>query len=339
MSDLKISNDKHFFNVIKNSGPSNGILFREPIEQFNNGSTLIVNPSECALFISEGKIVGEFKEGSYKLDTKNIPILSGLKAIILSGGISKYTAQIYYIRLSETPEIKFGTSSPIMVRDNKWGIVVPIRLYGIFKINVVNPKTFFEKINFGNTSLITDSTIKDYINESIQQVIRKSVTDYLKPYSDELIGIESQTTKISDIIQNNVAALLLNYGLNLAFFKIISLNIELEKYNQIDQAKIQSISRKIDAQTSKEIFEILGEDWERQKQVEILEKSASNNESGGVLSAIYLADKMKSSNENKSETKDDVVVKLQNLKELLDKGILEEDEYKELKKKILEKYL
>ena len=95
MSELKINNDKHIFNVIKNSGPSNGILFREPIEQFNNGSTLIVNPGECALFLSEGKIVGEFNEGSYKLDTKNIPILSGLKAIIISGGISKYTAQIY----------------------------------------------------------------------------------------------------------------------------------------------------------------------------------------------------------------------------------------------------
>ena len=335
MNGLKISNEKHVFNVIKNSGPNNAILFREPIEQFNNGSTLIVNPGERALFLSEGKIVCDFTEGSYKLETKNVPLLTGLKAAILSGGISKYTAQIYFIKLYESQEIKFGTNSPILIRDNKWGIFAPIRLFGFFKIRVNDCKTFFEKMNFGNTSIITEITIKNYLNETIQQVIRNKVTKYFKDFQDELIGVENKSEEISKIIESELKNIFANYGLALTYFCIISINADAEKYEKIDQAKIQNISRKIDAKASKEIFDILGDDWEKQKQVEILEKSAANGQNGGILSAIYLGDKIK----DKSSNDEDIVVKLGKLKELLDKGILKEGEYENRKKKLLDDYL
>ncbi len=334
MSGLKINNEKHLFNVIRNSGPSNAILYKEPIEQFNNGSTLIVNPGERAIFLSEGKIVCEFNEGSYTLETNNAPILSTLKYAILSGGVSKYTAQIYFIKIYESQEIKFGTSSPILIRDNKWGIFVPIRLFGIFKIRVNECRIFFQKMNFGNTFIISEEYIKNYLNETIQQIIRKNVTEYLKNYQDELIGIENKTSEISKIIEDELVSAFKNYGLELTYFKIVSLNTDVEKYNQIDQAKINNISRKFDAKASKEIIDILGDDWERQKQVEILEKSASNNQNGGILSAIYLGDKIKNESKN-----DDIVIKLKKLKELFDNGFLKEEEYESRKKNLLDEYL
>lgn len=338
MSDLKISNDKHVFNVIKCSAPQGVLLWREPIEQFNNGSTLIINPSECALFLSEGKIVGKFFTGSHKLETKNIPFLTGIKSTLLSGGVSRYTAQIYFVRMSETPEIKFGTSSPIMVRDNRWGIAVPVRLYGVFKVKIIDPQQFFERVNFGDTSAITDQTLKSYINDSMQQTIRSSVTSYFKSYSDELIGIEDRTSEISEKLEEELSSLFQGFGMELTLLRILSVNFDMEKYNQIDQAKIQGISRKIDAEISKQIFDILGDDWQRQKEVEILERSASNSQSGGVLSAIYLSDKIKG-DQNSSEDGSQVSAKLQNLKDLLDQGLITVEEYKERRKAILDKYL
>ena len=47
---------KHFTDVIKNSGHANAIIWRQPEEDFNTNSTLVVMPGEQAIFIKGGVI-------------------------------------------------------------------------------------------------------------------------------------------------------------------------------------------------------------------------------------------------------------------------------------------
>ena len=44
---------KHWTDVIKNSGPGELLIWRQPEEDFNTNSTLIVMPGEQAIFIKE----------------------------------------------------------------------------------------------------------------------------------------------------------------------------------------------------------------------------------------------------------------------------------------------
>ena len=45
---------KHWTDVIKNSGPGEMLIWRQPEEDFNVNSTLIVMPGEQAFFVNGG---------------------------------------------------------------------------------------------------------------------------------------------------------------------------------------------------------------------------------------------------------------------------------------------
>lgn len=47
---------KHWADVIKNTGPGELLIWRQPEEDFNTNSTLIVMPGEEAIFIKGGNI-------------------------------------------------------------------------------------------------------------------------------------------------------------------------------------------------------------------------------------------------------------------------------------------
>ena len=69
---------KHFIDVIKNSGDNSFLIWRQPEEDFNTNSKLIVMPGETAIFVKGGNIEQTFDEGTYELNTNNYPFISRL---------------------------------------------------------------------------------------------------------------------------------------------------------------------------------------------------------------------------------------------------------------------
>ena len=80
---------RHWTNVIKNSGPGGLLLWRQPEEDFNTDSTLVVMPGESAVFVSQGTIEQVFESGTYQLSTQNYPFITRLRSI-LTGGVSTF---------------------------------------------------------------------------------------------------------------------------------------------------------------------------------------------------------------------------------------------------------
>ena len=60
---------KHIIDVIKNSGRGDLMIWRQPEEDFNTNSVLIVMPGEQAIFIKDGVIQQTFDNGRYQLST------------------------------------------------------------------------------------------------------------------------------------------------------------------------------------------------------------------------------------------------------------------------------
>ena len=53
------------------------LVYRYPLtdrDEIMNSSTLVVRPSQVALFVHKGEIADIFAPGTYKLSTENIPI-------------------------------------------------------------------------------------------------------------------------------------------------------------------------------------------------------------------------------------------------------------------------
>ena len=91
---------KHWTDVIKNTGAGNMLLWKQPEEDFNTHSTLVVMQGEEAIFVSDGKIEEVFKEGSYKLSTANYPFISRVKNTF-SGGVSTFNCVVYFVKTTD----------------------------------------------------------------------------------------------------------------------------------------------------------------------------------------------------------------------------------------------
>ena len=98
-----VGGKKHWTDVIKNSGPGELLIWRQPEEDFNTNSTLIVMPGEEAIFIKGGTVEQTFDNGTYKLSTENYPFISRLRNAF-SGGISTFNCVVYFVRKADSKE-------------------------------------------------------------------------------------------------------------------------------------------------------------------------------------------------------------------------------------------
>ena len=61
--------------------------FQMPSDKYEimSGSKLTVRESQVAVFVHKGKIADIFQPGQYTLSTNNLPVLSGLRALLYQG--------------------------------------------------------------------------------------------------------------------------------------------------------------------------------------------------------------------------------------------------------------
>ncbi|MBE6730239.1 MAG: SPFH domain-containing protein [Ruminococcaceae bacterium] len=280
---------KHWTDVIKNTGSPDLLIWRQPEEDFNTNSTLIVMPGEQALFIKGGNIEGTFDKGTYKLSTENYPFISRLRNAF-SGGISTFNCVVYFVKQSHSMELKWGTTSPIAVRDKMLGIKTDLRARGAYKISIANPSIFLSKLVGSNVAGITQDSLKLYFGEQFQSKIRSALAKHLNELDTEILGIEARIDEFSAELQPRMQEIVSEYGLNCEQFIISALDIDdselRKKYDEIGMSAYQKkMEMGTEIQMQKAAFDVLGEDWARQKSAEILSKVAENPGAGGVASA------------------------------------------------------
>ena len=216
---------KHFTDVIKNSGHANAIIWRQPEEDFNTNSTLVVMPGEQAVFIKGGVIEQIFENGTYKLSTENYPFIGRLRNM-LSGGVSAFNCVVYFVKTSHSMELLWGTSSPIQVRDKMLGVATKLRARGSYKIQISNPGIFLTKlVGNGYNYINQQEVIDDFFASEFQGKIRSNLTRYLNETTTELYGIEEHIEEIAEQIEPSISTTFEEYGLRLIKFSIASLDV------------------------------------------------------------------------------------------------------------------
>ncbi len=136
-----------FLEVIEWTDDSRDTLsYRFPDEdkEIKNGAQLIVRESQVAQFVYVGEFGDTFGPGKHTLTTDNIPIMSTLKGWKY-GFQSPFKADLYYVTTRLFTGNKWGTSNPIMMRDQDFGIV-RVRAYGTFDFRITDPKLFLKEV-------------------------------------------------------------------------------------------------------------------------------------------------------------------------------------------------
>ena len=348
---------KHWTDVIKNTGDGNLLIWRQPEEDFNTNSTLVVMPGEEAIFVNQGVIEQVFENGTYKLSTNNYPFISRLRNAF-SGGISTFNCVVYFVRKASSVEIKWGTDSPIQVRDKILGIATKLRARGSYKIQVENSAKFLETVIGNNIQCATQDDLNKFFISQFQSKIKSAVAKELCASETEVLGIDARLDEFSELIKPQVNELLLVNGLKCSAFSIMAIDIDdenglREKYDQIGMSQIETIRG---AQAQKAALDTLGINWAQQQSAEVLKAMAANpgNIAGQVGAGIgmgmatanafgEIANQMFNSNNvppmqnsvQNNSANEDPMEKLSKLKKMLDAGLIEQSEYDAKKAEIL----
>jgi len=354
-----VGGKKHWADVIKNSGPGDLLIWRQPEEDFNTNSTLIVMPGEEAIFIKGGIIEKVFDNGTYKLETENYPFISRLRNAF-TGGISTFNCVVYFVRKAHSMEILWGTSSPIQVRDKLLGIATKLRARGAYKIQIDNPQKFLTKLVGNNVDIMSQQELlDDYFSNEFQGKIKSTLTRALNETQTELLGIESNLEEFAESVQPLLGEVFDDYGLKVIKFSIAALDIEGDELRRrYDEIGMDAISKMRNAHADKNVMGILGDDWSKQQAVNILGTVAANPGAGGIASAGAglgmglaaggafgnLSQQMFTPMQQQGVQQppaqnaapaDDPVAALKKLKEMLDLGLIEQADFDAKKAEIM----
>lgn len=279
-----VGGKKHWIDVIKNSGSGELLIWRQPEEDFNINSTLVVMPGEEAIFIKGGTVEQVFENGTYKLSTENYPFISRLRNAF-SGGISTFNCVVYFVRKADSKEIRWGTETPIQVRDKVWGVRTDARVRGAYKVRIENPAKFLEKLIGNNVPFQFQEELDKYFASEFQGKIKAAVSKFLNALEQELIGIDAYMDELSEKIEPYIDEIVSDYGLKCVKFSLAGLDIDTTKYDVIDASQIELIARSRGYQGDKAGLDILGDDWGRIQGAGILRDLANNPGAGGVAAA------------------------------------------------------
>ena len=136
-----------FLEIIQWTDDSRDTLswrFPDEDKEIKNGAQLIVRESQVVQFVYLGQFGDTFGPGKHSLTTDNIPILSTLKGWKY-GFESPFKADVYFVNTRLFTGNKWGTSNPIMMRDQDFGIV-RVRAFGIFDFRVSDPRLFLKEV-------------------------------------------------------------------------------------------------------------------------------------------------------------------------------------------------
>lgn len=111
------------------------------------GAQLTVRESQAAVFVDEGRLADVFGPGRYELTTRNLPVMTALRAWKF-GFNSPFKSDVYFVSTRQFMDRKWGTANPVMMRDSEFGMI-RVRAFGSFSFRVKDPAAFMREV-FGH---------------------------------------------------------------------------------------------------------------------------------------------------------------------------------------------
>ncbi len=206
------------------------ILYRFPVhgQEIKNGAQLIVRESQAAVFVYSGLVAVVFGPGKYTIDGGNTPILSKLGAW-MHGFNSPFKAEVYFVNTKQFTDMKWGTSNPIMLRDNDFGIV-RLRAFGAYSMRVADPSTFVKEVAGTNAHFETDD-----IEGQLKRAIVTEFSDAIGEMQIPALDLAAQYKEIGDAIREKINGDFKDYGLEVTKFYVENVSLPKEVEEAMDK--------------------------------------------------------------------------------------------------------
>ena len=193
------------------------------------GAQLTVRESQEAVFFRDGKSLDVFTAGRHVLKTQNIPKITKWVTSFGYGEDSPFRSEVYFVGKQLFPNLKWGTSEPILFRDEELKMI-RIRSFGSYSIQVSDSLLFVNKV-VGTRGVFSNNDITDYL----RSIVVSKLTTVLGSELKSVFDMPASFDDFSTIIKSKLQAEFSGLGLSLHDFYLNSISVPDDVQEMIDQ--------------------------------------------------------------------------------------------------------
>ncbi len=203
--------------------------FPDDDKEIKRGAQLIVRESQVVQFVYLGQFGDQFGPGKHSLVTDNIPVLSRLQGWKY-GFESPFKADVYYVTTRLFTGNKWGTSNPVMVRDQDFGIV-RLRAFGTYDFRIVDVPRFLKEVAGTDVHFRLDE-FADAMRSRLVSVFSEALAESRVPALDIATRYSELGEALLPLINPVIKA---KYGLEMGSFIIENVSVPPEVEAAIDK--------------------------------------------------------------------------------------------------------
>ena len=259
-------------DVIKYEGTKDTLVFKHPITDFNRKAQLIVHENQEAIVLMNGEAAKLYTKGRYELESKNIPGLKHLVALVSGGELANH-CEVYFINKLTFSNVPWVTSA-MDIQDNTIGNYYSFRGQGYFKVTITNSMELFKIM--GQAEFFTVSDLKEYFSERITSTA-KEILSRAMIHEDLSYGeINSHLSMLSERVFESIKPDFTEIGLTLEAFKFDSVNIEKDEEFEKHRKHLGE----------RQGQRIEGYDYIKRRMFDAVEAQANNQGTAGAVGAV-----------------------------------------------------
>jgi membrane protease subunit (stomatin/prohibitin family) len=307
------------------------------------GSQLIVEESQQAVFIRDGKALDTFGPGRHTLATQNVPILASLFGLPF-GGESPFQAAVVFVSTKTFLDLKWGTKEPVIFRDQELAMV-RLRAFGKFAVRVANAQLFVNTL-VGTRGLYSTDGVESYFRDAI--VAR--LTDVLGENLTSVFDLPRLYDELAMALKARVADDFSKYGIELVDLFVGAITPPEEVQKLIDErsgmAAVGDMNAYMKFKTARAIGDAANQPGGGAGGMASAGMGAGLGAGIGMMLPQMMRDAMQGGSSQGAPAApqagaapagaDPVADKLRRLKGLLDQGLISQEEYDAKRQKLLE---
>jgi excisionase family DNA binding protein len=209
--------------------------FPDDDRAIKNGAQLIVRESQVAQLVMTGEFADTFWPGKHTLSTPNVPVLARIQGWKY-GFVSPFKVDIYFVSTRLFTGNKWGTSNPVMMRDQDFG-VVRLRAFGTFDFKVVNPQLFLKEV------VGTDQNFRiEEFADTMRSRVVSAFSDALATARIPALDVASRYGELGEALVPAINPQMIGkYGLEVTSFILENVSVPPEVEQAIDKRSGMSV--------------------------------------------------------------------------------------------------
>lgn len=241
-------------------------------EDLSTWTQLIVHESQEAVLVRGGQMDGPFGPGRHTLSTENLPVLS--KLINLPFGRSPFTAEVWFTNRAMPLDVRWGTSDPIQLQDPKFNVMLPVRAFGQYGVQIENTRKFLIKL-VGTMPQFSRAHLVSYFRGLILTRVKDCIARTIVRDRISVLEIAGHLNTISNTLEQEMAEGLEPFGLRIVNFFVNSITTPEDD---------PAVARLKAALAKRAEMDILGFTYQQERSFDTMERAAGNE--GGSIAPL-----------------------------------------------------